>query len=114
MRKVAWLVLVSVLLVGCGSGPAGSDGFVAGDGTLTVLPVDQRPAAPLVEGTTLDGAAWRSDSAPGTPFMTTTSYLSSNRSSSMRLMATEPTGEISATGLRAMASAKRAAKTSPE
>ena len=65
MRKVAWLVLVAVLLVGCGSGPAGSDGFVAGDGTLTVLPVDQRPAAPLVEGTTLDGAAWRSDSAPG-------------------------------------------------
>ena len=65
MRKVAWLVLVSVLLVGCGSGPAGSDGFVAGDGTLTVLPVDQRPAAPLVEGTTLEGAAWRSDYAPG-------------------------------------------------
>ena len=65
MRKVAWLVLVSVLLVGCGSGPTGTSGFVAGDGTLTVLPVDQRPAAPLVEGTTLDGAAWRSDSATG-------------------------------------------------
>ena len=67
MRKFAGLVLAALLplLGGCGSGPSGTNGFVAGDGSLTVLPVDQRPAAPVIEGTTLDGAAWRSDSAAG-------------------------------------------------
>ncbi len=64
MRKLACLVLAA-LLVGCGSGPTGTEGFVAGDGTLTVLPADQRPAAPALEGATLDGGTWRSDSATG-------------------------------------------------
>jgi thiol-disulfide isomerase/thioredoxin len=65
MRRFAGLVLVALLLAGCGSRPAGTDGFVAGDGTLTVLAPDQRPAAPLIEGTTLAGQPWRSDSAAG-------------------------------------------------
>ena len=65
MRTFAGLVLAALLLVGCGSGPSGANGFVAGDGSLTVLPLDQRPAAPVIEGTTLDGATWRSDSAAG-------------------------------------------------
>ena len=64
MRKFACL-LVALLLSGCGTAPAGANGFVAGDGTLTVLPADQRPAAPVIEGTTLDGAAWRSDATSG-------------------------------------------------
>lgn len=65
MRKFACLVVVTLLLVGCGSGPTGTDGFVAGDGTLTVLPADQRPAGPVLEGTTLDGGTWRSEVAAG-------------------------------------------------
>ncbi|MCC6495545.1 MAG: TlpA family protein disulfide reductase [Propionibacteriaceae bacterium] len=65
MRKLACLVLTALLLVGCGSGPTGTAGFVAGDGTLTLLPPDQRAAAPVLEGETLDGATWRSDSAAG-------------------------------------------------
>lgn len=65
MRKLACLVLAALLIVGCGSGPTGTEGFVAGDGTLTVLPADQRPAAPALEGTTLAGGTWRSDSATG-------------------------------------------------
>jgi thiol-disulfide isomerase/thioredoxin len=65
MRKLAWLVVAALLLVGCGSGPTGTSGYIAGDGTLTVLPPDQRPAAPVLEGPTLDGDTWRSDSAAG-------------------------------------------------
>lgn len=65
MRKFACLIATVLLLVGCGSGPTGTAGFVAGDGTLTLLPADQRPAAPVIEGATLDGATWRSDSAAG-------------------------------------------------
>jgi thiol-disulfide isomerase/thioredoxin len=64
MRKIAWL-LVALLLAGCGTAPAGANGFVAGDGTLTVLPADRRPAAPVIEGTTLAGEAWLSDLADG-------------------------------------------------
>ena len=64
MRKFACL-LAALLLAGCGTGAAGTSGFVAGDGTLTVLPADQRPAAPVIEGTTLAGDPWRSDTAPG-------------------------------------------------
>jgi thiol-disulfide isomerase/thioredoxin len=60
MRTFACL-LVALLLSGCGTASAGANGFVAGDGTLTVLPADQRPAAPVIEGTTLAGDAWRSD-----------------------------------------------------
>jgi thiol-disulfide isomerase/thioredoxin len=65
MRKAACLLVAMLLLSGCGTASAGANGFVAGDGTLTVLPADQRPAAPVIEGTTLAGDAWRSDSAGG-------------------------------------------------
>jgi len=64
MRKFACL-LVALLLSGCGTASSGANGFVAGDGTLTVLPADQRPAAPVIEGTTLDGDTWRSDATTG-------------------------------------------------
>ena len=52
-------------LAGCGSAPASTAGFVTGDGTLTVLPVEQRPVAPLIEGTTLAGESWSSASTAG-------------------------------------------------
>jgi thiol-disulfide isomerase/thioredoxin len=58
-RLVAAL-FAAVLLAGCGTGSTEGTGFVTGDGTLTVLPVGQRPAAPELVGTTLDGATWRS------------------------------------------------------
>jgi len=52
-----------LLLAGCGSSQAaeaGPDrGFVAGDGSLVVLPPSQRTAAPDVVGTTLDGGTFR-------------------------------------------------------
>jgi thiol-disulfide isomerase/thioredoxin len=65
MRKVASLVVAVLLLAGCGSASGGANGFVAGDGTLTVLPADQRPAAPVIAGTTLAGEPWRSDATSG-------------------------------------------------
>lgn len=64
MRKFACL-LVALLLAGCGTASVGANGFVAGDGTLTVLPADQRPVAPVIAGTTLGGDAWRSDASGG-------------------------------------------------
>ncbi|HQY99985.1 MAG TPA: TlpA disulfide reductase family protein [Propionicimonas sp.] len=64
-RLLSFGVALAVLLAGCGSAPASSDGFVAGDGTITVLPPDQRPLAPVIVGTTLDGAPWRSADVAG-------------------------------------------------
>lgn len=64
VRAVVLLVL-GLLLAGCGSAPTSTAGFVGGDGTITVLPVDRRPPAPLVEGTTLDGEPWSSTSTAG-------------------------------------------------
>jgi thiol-disulfide isomerase/thioredoxin len=65
IRVVAGALALAGALAGCGSAPASQAGFVGGDGTLTQLPVSARPAAPLIEGTTLDGAAWRSDATAG-------------------------------------------------
>lgn len=59
-RAAAVIAMTLLTLVGCSS--SGSDasrsdgsGFVAGDGTIVVLPADQRPAAPDLKGATLDG-----------------------------------------------------------
>lgn len=53
----------AALLAGCGGTSAatsGADsGFVAGDGSLVVLPESQRKPAPDVVGTTLDGDTFR-------------------------------------------------------
>lgn len=64
--RAAVVVVLGLLLAGCGSGPTSTAGFVAGDGTITVLPPEQRRPAPLVEGTTLDGEPWRSEAFAGT------------------------------------------------
>lgn len=68
MPRTVLILLVSLagLLAGCGSGPSNSNaGFVGGDGTITRLPIGRRPAAPSIEGTTLDGATWKSGTAAG-------------------------------------------------
>jgi thiol-disulfide isomerase/thioredoxin len=62
---LALVIALTVLLAGCGSAPTSTSGFVGGDGTLTQLPADQRPTAPVIAGTTLDGKTWSSDSAAG-------------------------------------------------
>ncbi|MCA0252776.1 MAG: TlpA family protein disulfide reductase [Actinobacteria bacterium] len=54
-----------VLLAGCGSAQVNTGGFVSGDGSLTVLPVDERPQAPVIEGVTLDDARWTSADVSG-------------------------------------------------
>lgn len=57
---------VLVALAGCGARPAGGEGFVAGDGTITVIPAAERRPAPPIEGTTLDDAPWSSAGTAGT------------------------------------------------
>ena len=63
-RLVATL-FAAVLLAGCSSSSTDGSGFVAGDGTLTVLPAGQRPAAPELTGKTLDGTTWSSSEHAG-------------------------------------------------
>ena len=63
MRRLRSLVVAAglvALLAGCAAAPAGTDGFVAGDGSITKLAPADRPAAPELEGPTLTGANWRS------------------------------------------------------
>jgi len=67
-RRLAVTALVTAVavvgLAACGSSsegsaPAADSGFVAGDGSLVVLPADQRAPAPDLVGTTLDGEEFR-------------------------------------------------------
>ena len=57
------LTAAAMLLSACGSAPRASsatqEGFVAGDGSLVVLPQSQREPAPDLQGTTLDGGTFR-------------------------------------------------------
>ncbi len=57
------LVGAVLLLAGCGSSSAsasGADsGFVAGDGSLVLVPADERTPAPELVGETLDGGSFR-------------------------------------------------------
>lgn len=57
-------VALTLLLSGCGSSTdavdaAGDSGFVAGDGSIVILPEDQRASAPDLVGETLDGDTFR-------------------------------------------------------
>ena len=65
-RRAAVAALCAALIVigvsGCGSSESGQgtdSGFVAGDGSLVVLPVSERALAPELVGTTLDGDQFR-------------------------------------------------------
>jgi thiol-disulfide isomerase/thioredoxin len=57
------IVAAVALLSGCGSSQAAESGpdsgFVAGDGSLVLLPESKRSTAPEVTGTTLDGKQFR-------------------------------------------------------
>ncbi len=64
MRRglIATLAMVACLMAGCsagagGSGPDGTIGFEMGDGSVLILKADDRPVAPELSGTTLDGEA---------------------------------------------------------
>lgn len=68
MRRllIAAAALGLALLGGCtGSAPVADGGFVSGDGSITRVPAEQRTPAPAIEGTTLEGASWRSASVRG-------------------------------------------------
>jgi thiol-disulfide isomerase/thioredoxin len=58
-RRTVALLLAGVALAGCSATTGSTDGstrYVAGDGSTTVLPASERDAAPVLVGTTLDGA----------------------------------------------------------
>jgi thiol-disulfide isomerase/thioredoxin len=48
-------VLAGVSACGAASGGSADTGFISGDGTLTVVPADQRKPAPALKATTLGG-----------------------------------------------------------
>jgi thiol-disulfide isomerase/thioredoxin len=51
-------VPLGLLLAGCGSGTDPGQGYVSGEGTVTTVPAGQRPAAPDLRGTTLEGTSF--------------------------------------------------------
>jgi len=53
------VVLLAVLPAGCAQSMGGAEGFVAGSGTVTVLPEKQRVPAPELSGPSLDGGRLR-------------------------------------------------------
>ncbi|MDP1877152.1 MAG: hypothetical protein Q8M17_06315, partial [Actinomycetota bacterium] len=65
MRRLLAAALAALAvgtMAACGSdapGPQADSGFVAGDGSIVLLPADQRPQAPDLVGTTLDGGQFR-------------------------------------------------------
>ncbi|MET8142075.1 TlpA disulfide reductase family protein [Sphaerisporangium sp. NPDC005288] len=63
-RAFVTALLVAAALAGCAGGQgsssqpqSGDTRFVAGDGSMRVVPAAERQAAPAIEGQTLDGAA---------------------------------------------------------
>jgi thiol-disulfide isomerase/thioredoxin len=63
-RLTAASVTALLLLAGCGSstdatGSGADSGFVAGDGSIVVVPASQRVPAPDLSGETLDGTTYR-------------------------------------------------------
>lgn len=71
-----WLVAVvaTFLLAGCSSSGAdgGSDGtvgFATGDGTVTIVPEEEREPAPILEGPSLDGGTLSTADMAGTPIV---------------------------------------------
>ena len=63
-KAAAAAVALTFLLAGCGSSTetvdaAADSGFVAGDGSIVILPEDQRAPAPDLVGETLEGGTFR-------------------------------------------------------
>lgn len=65
MRRRALLAASVLLTSACASPPTADGGFVGGDGSITVVPVAQRAAAPRIAGETLDGGTFDSASVQG-------------------------------------------------
>jgi thiol-disulfide isomerase/thioredoxin len=51
----AIFVVFALTLTGCSTDPATDAGFVSGDGSITILPPDQRQVAPNASGVDLAG-----------------------------------------------------------
>ncbi len=70
MRVRAALAGVALLLAGCGA-PASSDqvGFEGGDGTVTIIPAEDRTHAPVLAGETLDGDTVSTGDFAGRPIV---------------------------------------------
>lgn len=68
MRRRQFLVGLPALalLAGCGTATTASGGFVGGDGSLTLVPVDARRPAPRLTGELLDGTPFDSADVAGT------------------------------------------------
>lgn len=66
------LAVVAVLASGCAAAPPNGapqrpdQGFIAGDGSITLLPAAERQQAPDISGTTLTGDPWSLASQRGT------------------------------------------------
>lgn len=73
MRLVVLLLAASLLLVACSpstagdTGGEGTVGFATGDGTVTIVPEDEREAAPILEGPSLDGGTLSTVDLIGSP-----------------------------------------------
>jgi thiol-disulfide isomerase/thioredoxin len=106
--RAAAAVVAVVMLAGC-SGSAGADqttpdgGFVAGDGSIVVLPESERLPAPDIQGTTLDGGSFRLSDHLGTPVVLNVwaSWCAPCRAEAPTLgaLATELGGEVQFVGL---------------
>ncbi len=65
MRRRSLLALpVGAVLAACGT-TASDSGYVTGDGTVTLIPPDKRPVAPVLTGSDLDGATLTTASSAG-------------------------------------------------
>ncbi|GAA4891146.1 TlpA disulfide reductase family protein [Tessaracoccus lubricantis] len=72
-RLGAALAAIVALLTGCAAGDAdgsgGTAGFVAGDGSVTIIPAEHRAEAPVLEGETLDGDQLSTADLQGKPLI---------------------------------------------
>ena len=61
LRRLVAAALGLALSTGCSATPEAGGGFVAGDGTITVIAAASRQPAPIITGQTLDGSTWSSE-----------------------------------------------------
>lgn len=59
--RMAASACAAVLVVGCSTGPAAQPATQDPSEPFTLLPTGQRPAAPAITGTTLEGRPWSSE-----------------------------------------------------
>lgn len=59
------LAALLIALTGCAAAPVSTAGYVSGDGSITRLAPAERPLAPTITGTTLEGTQWSSSSVAG-------------------------------------------------